>query len=220
MDLIVFDIDGTLIQFHPKLNDAAYVRAVKDVLGVVIEDSWTGFVTSTDSGILDEIALKHLGRPSQMAEVQKMRQRMEHWLDAVYGQDPFQPTSGGLELWKALQAHSGYAVAVATGNWDFSGRFKLANAGFELGDVPVASADDGIHRAELLQVAAERAQALNGGAAFERITYVGDWIWDVRAAKALGWDFVGIGNEEIERALKAEGAQRVLRDFKGLLAEL
>ena len=195
MNLVVFDIDGTLIQYHRKRNDAAYVRAVRDVLGVEIEDSWSGFVTSTDSGILDEISVKFHGRQCRRDEVEAVKLKMEGHLVAEYGQEPFSATPQAVDTWKRLLGGSDVRVAVATGNWAFSGRFKLASAGFDLGAVPLASADDGIHRVDLLRHAHERASQ---GATFDRVVYVGDWIWDVRAAKALGWDFIGIGDEEVE----------------------
>jgi hydroxymethylpyrimidine pyrophosphatase-like HAD family hydrolase len=31
MNLVVFDIDGTLVKYHKKRNDQAFVRAVKEV---------------------------------------------------------------------------------------------------------------------------------------------------------------------------------------------
>jgi phosphoglycolate phosphatase-like HAD superfamily hydrolase len=217
MNLVVFDIDGTLIQYHRKRNDAAYVRAVKEVLGVEIEDSWGGFVTSTDSGILDEISVKFQGRPCQRDEINSVKLKMEALLVAEYGQEPFTATPQALDTWNRLMDDLNVRVAVATGNWGFSGRFKLASAGFDLGAVPLASADDGIHRVDLLRHAYEKASQ---GVNFERVVYVGDWIWDVRAAKALGWDFIGIGGEEIEKALRAEGAEQVFRDFGGLYQSL
>jgi phosphoglycolate phosphatase-like HAD superfamily hydrolase len=220
VNLIVFDIDGTLIQYHRKKNDAAYVRAIKDVLGLEIEDSWSDFVTSTDSGILYEIAGKHLKRSCPPSEIANVRQRMEHWLELEYAQEPFRETLGAIETWNSLKVHQDTCLAVATGNWEFSGRFKLGSAGFELGSVPIASADDSIHRVEILKVAFERALRDNGGEAFGRVIYVGDWIWDLRAANALSWEFIGIGNEETEKVLKAEGAGRVLRDFRGLLEKI
>jgi hypothetical protein len=87
--LIVFDIDGTLVQYHRKRNDAAYIRAVKDTLGIALEDSWTGFKSSTDSGILDEVAVMHLGRPCFPAEVEAVKARLEAYLPEEYGPEPF-----------------------------------------------------------------------------------------------------------------------------------
>ena len=217
MDLIVFDIDGTLIQYHRKRNDAAYVCAVKDVLGVDIEDSWNGFVTSTDSGILDEISVRFHGRQCRKDEAEAVKLKMESHLVAEYGHEPFIATPQAIDTWNRLLANPDFRVAVATGNWAFSARFKLASAGFDLGAVALASADDGIHRVDLLRHAhAQAAQSAN----FDRVVYVGDWIWDVRAAKALGWDFIGIGDEEVKKALEAEGAEQVFRDFEGLYHSL
>jgi phosphoglycolate phosphatase-like HAD superfamily hydrolase len=49
MNLVVFDIDGTLVQVHRKGNDSAYVQAVRSLLGVDIADSWNGFGTSAEA---------------------------------------------------------------------------------------------------------------------------------------------------------------------------
>jgi phosphoglycolate phosphatase-like HAD superfamily hydrolase len=108
-------------------------------------------------------------------------------------------------------------MAVATGNFSGSGRFKLRSAGLNPEGVPMASADDGIHRPQLLQTALRRASS---GVTIARTLYVGDWTWDIRAAKALDWEFIGIGDEEGEKVLHAEGATRVLRDFRNFLNEL
>ena len=62
MNLVVFDIDGTLIQYHKKKNDLAYVRAVRETFGIKIEDDWASYIHSTDSGILSEIIEKNRGR--------------------------------------------------------------------------------------------------------------------------------------------------------------
>ena len=52
------------------------------------------------------------------------------------------------------------------------------------------------------------------GIAFDRLVYVGDGIWDVRAARRLGIGFVGIGEGDREIQLREEGAEIVLPDYE------
>ena len=50
-------------------------------------------------------------------------------------------------------------------------------------------------------------------AAFRSISYVGDGVWDVRAAQSLGYKFVGIGSHRVAEGLHVEGADIVIPDF-------
>jgi phosphoglycolate phosphatase-like HAD superfamily hydrolase len=51
---------------------------------------------------------------------------------------------------------------------------------------------------------------------FEKVVYVGDGIWDVRAAKPLGIGFLGLATDTKARRLLEEGALCVLPDFSDL----
>ena len=54
MHLILFDIDGTLVDSH-EFDAELFVRAVRTVLGIGIGDDWSSYRNVTDGGILDEI---------------------------------------------------------------------------------------------------------------------------------------------------------------------
>jgi phosphoglycolate phosphatase-like HAD superfamily hydrolase len=45
------------------------------------------------------------------------------------------------------------------------------------------------------------------------VVYVGDAVWDVKAARNLGYRFVGIGSGANAERLRREGARRVLADY-------
>lgn len=216
MKLVVFDIDGTLIRYHQKRNDRAYVRALKEVLGIEMADNqtvWSGFKSSTDSGILAEIIEKHLGQPTTSAEIEDFKEYMAGLLDQEYGKQPFEATDGAKEFWEFLGAKHGWCRALGTGNFEFSGRFKLQSAGFNHKPVPMGSADDGAQRELVLAAARDRALKTYQVDRFEKIIYVGDYSWDVEAADALGWDFVGIGKDKTRDLLKKAGARVIFEDF-------
>ena len=220
MNLAVFDIDGTLIKYHKKRNDQAYIRAIKETFGIKIEDSWSGYVHSTDSGIFSEIIEKELGRPSAPGDVEAVKKNMASWLEKEYGTEPFEGTPGAEDCLNGSFVDSNWFTAIATGNWEFSGAYKLNSAGLDFKKVPLASADDGISREIILQAALSKAKRAFRTNRFEKIVYVGDWIWDVKAARALGWGFVGIGSGEVEKAIREAGAEHVLPNFSGILESL
>jgi phosphoglycolate phosphatase-like HAD superfamily hydrolase len=145
---------------------------------------------------------------------------MARWLTAEYGSDSFEPATGALQAWNELSTHPVWKRAVATGNWEFSARYKLSHAGYELRGVPLASADDGEAREQVLEAAKKKSLSEYGCAEFDKVVYIGDWIWDVKAAKALGWEFIGIAKNEDAHTLRYAGAERILQDFMGLIPEL
>jgi phosphoglycolate phosphatase-like HAD superfamily hydrolase len=220
MNLVVFDIDGTLVKYHPKRNDQAYVRAVHETFGLTIQDSWSGYVQSTDSGIFNEIAQKQKGRNASEEESSRFKESMVKWLEVEYGREPFEPHAGAKPLWDKLLNHEDWKAAVGTGNWEFSARFKLNSAGFAIGSVPLGSADDGDTREKILRSSLQKAKNLYKVHEFDKIVYVGDWIWDVRAAKALGWKFIGIAQGEQTQSLREAGAETILPDFNEFMPHL
>jgi phosphoglycolate phosphatase-like HAD superfamily hydrolase len=130
---------------------------------------------------------------------------------------PIREIPGAAVLLHSLRADRRWLVAIATGGWSVSARFKLASAGLVVDNCPWASADDAVDRADILRTAIERAGQKYGQGAFEKVVYVGDGVWDVRAAKALGIGFLGLSTEAKARRLLEEGALCVLPDFSDLL---
>jgi phosphoglycolate phosphatase-like HAD superfamily hydrolase len=94
-----------------------------------------------------------------------------------------------------------------------SARFKLASAGLPVGGIPWASADDASDRVEILRTAIQRAGRRYSQVAFEKVVSIGDGVWDVRAAKALGIVFLGLAADDKAGRLVEEGASCVLPDF-------
>lgn len=121
MNLVVFDIDGTLIQYHKKRNDQAYVQAVKETFGITIEDNWSSYIHSTDSGIFSEIIEKHRGRSCTPEDLVLFKKNMHPWLEREYGKEPFEGATGAKECLNEIRNDLNWTAAIATGNWEFSG---------------------------------------------------------------------------------------------------
>ena len=162
-----------------------------------------------------EICRNHLGRDPGGAEISRLQSRFIQLLCAsVEGtRQPMREVPGAAALLHRLKAGPGWRIAIATGGWNVSARFKLASAGLPVDGIPWASADDAHDRVEILRTAIQRAGQHYGQVSFGKVVYIGDGVWDVRAAKALGIGFLGLATDNKAGRLVEEGASCVLADF-------
>jgi phosphoglycolate phosphatase-like HAD superfamily hydrolase len=213
VNLVVFDIDGTLTQ-SVAVDEACFVAAFRDVLGIDgIDTDWLAYPHQTDSGLAREIIRRHLGRGPAEGEIDRVRRR---FVDLLAAGEPIREVAGASALLRHLGATPGWAVALATGGWEASARFKLDAAGLPAGTLPLASADDALDRPGILRMALGQAARAWGQEGFGQVVYVGDAVWDVRAARELGLAFLGRAAGERADRLLAEGAPTVLADFTDL----
>lgn len=210
----IMDLDGTLMPSHAVDNDC-YWAAVSDVFGGVDGSlDLSGFSNVTDVGILDEWCRRQLGRPPRSEETTEVRGRFLHRVEAAatLEPDPF-AAFPGVSDW--LESQPRGAVAIATGGWGHTARFKLAAAGLDRFDLPLASSDEAGNRPDIMRVA---QQMLDVGWHEQRPTYLGDGAWDLAAARSLGWGFIGVAGGARADVLWQAGAERVVADFRELLA--
>lgn len=192
MHLILFDIDGTLVDSH-EFDAELYVRAVREVLGMEIGDDWSAYRNVTDGGILDEI-IDSAGLRSDRTRIHRevkgtFAGLVSEYLQEQGGHLPEIPGAGAFLA--DLQSRPEVAVGLATGGWEETARMKLKAAWLGADELSLASGSDAFKRIEIMQIAARRA--LNGATA-GRTTYFGDGVWDKRASEELGHQFIAIGN--------------------------
>jgi len=209
MPIAVFDIDGTLTDTS-EVDLECYTAAVRSEIGVEIPEDWPGLPDVTDVTIL-ETACARAGLPVPDGRVQqRIAARLGGLLALALREAPhrFRPLPGARDIFAHLEG-VGWRVAIATGAWRPSAVVKLEGAGIRYRDVPLASATDRPARAEIIRHAVRGTEAADG----EPVVYLGDGTWDVRAADALGYGFVGVGRDEREGALREAGAEVVIADF-------
>jgi phosphoglycolate phosphatase-like HAD superfamily hydrolase len=205
----VFDIDGTLAATN-EVDDACFTRAVAHGLGVDESSiDWTDAPHMTDSGLLEWLADRHGLIP---VHADGVRDHFVALLSDAARAEPqrFSAVPGAVTAVAAAR-DAGWTIAIATGCWERSARMKLDLIGLDHRAIPVATSDDARARADIMRIALERT-GLNA-ANCERVVYVGDGSWDVRAAAALGWPLVGIGTGERAERLRRHGASTVLDNF-------
>ena len=212
--VFILDLDGTLMP-SARVDDDCFWRAVFDCFGESMrQPALQDFKHVTDSGILSEWCDHELGRQPSPEEVLQIRQRFLDLLKAAWKREPehFRPFPG-VDAWlEAVQASDCVFTGIATGGWGHSARLKLELAGLDRFDLPLASSDEAVPRAEIMLIAARKTLR---GRRFDAagFTYVGDGPWDLQASRELGWNFVGIASGKRAELLREAGADHIQADF-------
>ena len=190
MQLVMFDIDGTLVD-SSGFDGELFARAVRDVLGVEVDRTWQSYRNVTDSGILGEVIARH-EIDSETAPSDVKHRFIELVGDYLCDSgNTVQEIPGAGALLSRLQATPGFSLAIATGGWRETAEMKLAHVGIEAGHIPLATSSDAEARADIMR----RAERLAGtGQPFARRTYFGDRLWDRNASAELGYSFIAVGD--------------------------
>jgi phosphoglycolate phosphatase-like HAD superfamily hydrolase len=185
---VIFDIDGTLLD-SSKQDDRIYRQAIGAVLGdVSLRPALIDYDPVTDTGILLQIlADNRLPRDPELIAAVK-REFFVRLKTYVQDQGPFTAVPGARSVINRLRNSESHCPAIATGGWRHSAEIKLATAGFNIGSVPLATADDAIERTAIMEHALASI-----GEKVASVTYFGDGIWDKRACEDLGWTFRAVG---------------------------
>lgn len=209
MKLVMFDIDGTLTDTDAA-DESAFVEAVEATLGITdINTDWASYPHATSQGVLDEIVRWALGRPASPVECQTVQFQLVGRLTGT----AIHEIPGAAAFLRRLP-DLGFAVALASGDWELSARHKLAAASIRADRLPAAYCDSAHARVDIMRHSLQRALLHYRCAAFEQIVYFGDGSWDVRAARELGWGFVGIAPGPKSSQLRALGARHVFPDYR------
>ncbi len=207
MNLVMFDIDGTLVQSY-EFDGKCYFEAVEKVLQTSIKKDWLKYQNVTDSGILDEILSKmnlESERLSLHFEVKKeFTKRIKEHIQC----NKVEPILGAVEFVAKLKNRNDVTLAIATGGWRETAILKLEAAGFDFSGIPIASASDHFNRVEIMKIAEEKT-----GLDFETKTYFGDGEWDKKASEILGYNFVLVGDrfEHSQRIPNFTFSQKALK---------
>lgn len=203
--LAIFDNDGTICDSQA-VEAECYAEAILRVTGRPLATvDWNAYPECTSSAIVREFLV---GDPDAAAKEAAIEQDFVQLLEEARPTSPadFTPLPGAVEFLARLRRENICAVAIATGCFAASARFKLRCCGLDLDAFPHATSSDTPTRRTILPLAATRA-----GFAIKDAVYFADGQWDVRAARELGIPMIGIGRR-IEH-LRSLGVEHVFRDY-------
>lgn len=189
MNLVVFDIDGTLIESYD-FDTECFQKAIQDVLGVLVDRNWGNYRHVTDAGILNQIMDEGPAVDDRESIILAIKERFIERIATYLSQQPIFPIPGADRFLAELAERGDVTLAMATGGWYESATLKLKAAGIDTTNIPIASASDHQSRIDIMKLAEARA----GGVFYTSRTYFGDGPWDLKASAELGYNFVLVGN--------------------------
>lgn len=206
--LIISDIDGTLTDTN-EVDADCFLASLKAVAGIDLGTTdWNQFPEATDAAIVHEL-LKE--RPATEEEAMEHEIRTDFvrrlTMEADANPDRFRPLPGAVEFIDLVRSHPEFTIAIATGGWTATAQIKLQMAGIDADGIAMATSSDRPGRAGIIRLAADRAKRTLTPA-----VYLGDGLWDLRAARELEIEFIGIGPGADQ--LLAAGATAVFTDFR------
>ena len=213
MDLILFDIDGTLID-SVKTDDQCFIQSFSDLYSIDLSHAdWNDFNHVTDSGLTNEIFEQHFNRLPTTDEILELK---NHFYNLLKNRiDEFKVVNGVNEALEMLSKHADCMIAFATGGWRETALLKLSSIDFKIGDLVLTTSNDHYSRKEITKLAIKETLVISQTDEFKNITYVGDGLWDYNTSKELGINFIGIDIKNDHKLLKA-GATRVFNDFRNV----
>ncbi len=215
MNLIIFDIDGTLIR-NNELATVAYGKTVDQLYGIKsYNTNWDDYEYMTDIGILREIYFKYFEKKLTWKEILEFEQRYFENFRMLSNSLNIESIifPGIHRLLRRIESSKEWKYAIYTGGFK-----RIANQKLELIDIdpfitPVAYAQDGLDRANIFYVAFERAKLIYNIKLFDKIILVGDSKSDMKVARFYSIPMIGVGGTLSSEQLLTEGVKSVFLDY-------
>jgi len=190
-NLIVFDIDGTLIDsasIHGEFIEISMRNhGIND-----IDNNWHLYKHHTDSFIIQQNLFRNGIKTDTESYILKIDQNlMELYRERASGIQPF---TGLLTLFQKLTDDSEFDYCFATGSLRKSAEFKMTETLPEEYFINrLFSASECITREDIVLSGIDSRLAANNIPNFDRIISVGDGIWDQKTAHNLNIEFIPVG---------------------------
>jgi phosphoglycolate phosphatase-like HAD superfamily hydrolase len=211
MKLVIFDIDGTLC-YSQSADDICFITAFKKAANIEINNTdWNSYEHATEYSIACKLITKELDKRADPVLLELVKENYLCELKNAFYSDKssFIAVPGALELIEHLKNHPNYRVAIATGGFYRSAKYKLDTLGFHIEDIPLFSSEQFGTKPEMLR---ELIRIESQHVTFEKIVYVGDRPYDLETCRELGINFIGIDYEN-NKKLRNLGADRIINDF-------
>jgi phosphoglycolate phosphatase len=191
MNIVLFDIDGTLISTGGA-GKIAFAETFHELFGIAEISANVGFAGRSDRAIAEELMLTH-GIEASSANWLNFTTAFLPRLEAVLPRAKGEILPGVVELLDELAGLDHVALGLLTGNIAAGAKAKLSHYQLYERFAFGGFGDDWTDRNDIAVAALEAAHKhLNNGAPGGEVIVIGDTLADVRCARAIGAHAVAV----------------------------
>ncbi len=218
MKLVIFDIDGTLVN-SMNIDDTSFFETFDELYNITIEKDefvkYKEITSGTDMGLFKHIFSEFFTAPAKLTDTIEFKDYFISRIKKEYEDNPslFKEIDGAKALIETLQKNQNVNIAIATGCWSDSALIKLKAIGLDIYAFPISSSDIHSSRKDIVLNALNLAEEFYSSEGYEKVYYVGDGAWDYKAAQLLNIDFIGVDSQN-NNQLSALGVEKIINNYK------
>jgi phosphoglycolate phosphatase-like HAD superfamily hydrolase len=205
MNLIVFDVEGTLTVKNPTdricFQEAAQLLLQSD-LG---EFDFSSEAYSTDTELVFDLWNTFKKRNPTQEEFKAFQDAYYERLKYHYvrGNLVYKPMPGAKELLRSLVTSPNWKFILTSSSWSFAAEFKLKAAGFYTRYYHVRGSEDKMSYEDVISTAIQSAETIFKESKFKRTVYIGDDLPSLKACSNLQIPYMGMNhpNEKKDNVL-------------------
>ncbi len=205
--LVIFDIDDTLSR-TAAIHQAVFTKSLYELGVKEMDTNFGGYQHHTDSYISKVIFEKDQKIPFEAKHQEHFENKITDGINKV----KIEEIEGAKEFVDSLEKQSEFAVCFATGSLRRAAVLKLDSIGIAFNPFLLVASDHIHERENILREAIRNAKQHFKLENFDRMISIGDGIWDLKTAKNLQLEFIGIGEKNKEQ-MEQEGCKKHWQDF-------
>ena len=219
MKLIIFDIDGTLVN-SLNTDDQCFFDTFDELHNINISKvdftKYKEVTSGTDLALFKHIFNEYFTAPSNLKDAFEFKEFFVSKLKSAYTANKkiFKEIDGAKAFVESLQKNPDVNVAIATGCFGDSALIKLKAIGLDTYSFPISSSDVHPLRKDIILNAMNLAEEFYASSGYEKVIYIGDGLWDYQATQLLNIDFIGVDFNK-NKILANNGVEKIVNNFKG-----
>ncbi|MBC8753165.1 HAD family hydrolase [Kordia sp. YSTF-M3] len=207
-NLLVFDIDGTLLDSE-NVHQTGFINALHAIGVEFVNTDWESYTHLTDSFIAKQNYEIDVNRGFS----EEMLLRFEAEFMKLIRDCKVTQIAGANVFLQRILNETNYAICFATGSLLQPVLLKLDRAEIEYNQTVLEASNNYFTREEIVNSAIAKAKTFHNVSTFKRVISLGDGVWDVKTAKNLGIEFIGIGEGNQEK-LASHGVKHHFENFE------